>query len=272
MLFAAVGCGDQRSVADAGPVERPTAVPGAAGIVTTRQPVVVSDDGSGPQLCFGSYSFGGPPDCSDAAVPGWDWTEHAGAFEESNGVRWGSFLLTGTFDGESFEPTDVDPPSSSPYTPDFSIPCPEPAGGWQVEDPARATREQLTSLSSVAEDLPDHALTAVSTVEGAPGPRDPAETVVTVYVAGDPAGAERALREVWGGMLCVTEVEHSHADLERIQQSLIGLPGMLQVGSGNPDNQVELTVFHDDGRYQRWVDAEYGEGLVEVTSILQPVE
>ncbi|WP_198016858.1 hypothetical protein [Nocardioides sp. CF8] len=147
--------------------------------MTTRQPVVVSDDGSGPQLCFGSYSFGGPPDCSDAAVPGWDWTEHAGAFEESNGVRWGSFLLTGTFDGESFEPTDVDPPSSSPYTPDFSIPCPEPAGGWQVEDPARATREQLTSLSSVAEDLPDHALTAVSTVEGAPGPRDPAETVVT---------------------------------------------------------------------------------------------
>ncbi len=32
-----------------------------------------------------------------------------------------------------------------------------------------------------------------------------------------------------------------------------------------------MTVFHDDGRYQQWVDQEYGEGVVVVESVLQPV-
>lgn len=269
VVFAVAGCGEQRSVADAGLAERPTAVPAASGPVTTSQAVIVSDDGSGARLCFGGASFGSPPTCDDADVPGWDWTEHDG-YSESEGVRWGAFLLTGSFDGDSFTPTEVQPPTPGEHTFDLTIPCPEPSGGWRVEDPALVSQEQLTALTVAAEGLPGYALTAVSTVDGAPGPRDPAETVVSVYVADDPTGAERALREVWGGMLCIVEVAHSQAELERVQQSLIGLPGLIQVGAGNRENKVELTVFHDDGRYQRWVDAEYGEGLVEVTSVLQP--
>jgi len=45
---------------------------------------------------------------------------------------------------------------------------------------------------------------------------------------------------------------------------------MVQVGSGNPSNQVELTVFYDDGRYQRWADEKYATGLVVASTVLQP--
>lgn len=69
-------------------------------------------------------------------------------------------------------------------------------------------------------------------------------------------------------MLCVAEGEHSRAELVRVQQHL---PGVIEVGVGALGNQVNLTVFNDDGRYQRWVDREFGEGLVEVSSVLQSV-
>ena len=71
-------------------------------------------------------------------------------------------------------------------------------------------------------------------------------------------------------MLCVHRVEHSMADLARVQRQLSGLPGLIELGMGTASNMVEMTVFHDDGRYQRWVDEEFCEGLVEVTSVLRP--
>jgi len=112
----------------------------------------------------------------------------------------------------------------------------------------------------------------VSTPESEGGPRDPANTVVSVYVAGDPAEAEAAVREVWGGMLCVTEVERTEDEMERLQGQVLeaDVPGMTQVG-GNLDNVLELQVFHDDGSIQRWVDQEFGEGVVDVVSNLQLV-
>jgi hypothetical protein len=268
----AAGCGEASTpVVDLGPVERPREVPAASGQVVTSQPVLVTGSGAGTHLCFGSLTFGGPPECEDAEVRGWDWSEHDGEYTTEDGVSWGSFLLTGTYDAQAFTPTEVLPGSA--YEPDgwdFTIPCEEPAGGWRVLDPARATQDDLTPLTSVAEGLPGYALAAVSTPDGDPGPDDPLQTVVTVLVAGDPVRAEAELRKSWGGMLCVHEVEHSMADLERVQRELSDLPGLIEVGLGMPSNMVEMTVFHDDGRYQRWVDEEFGAGLVEVSSVLRP--
>lgn len=271
LALVAAGCGDAPSGRRAGkvePVARPTAVPAAEGVVTTTRGVVVSDDGSGPQLCFGGISFGDPPSCSSAAVAGWDWSA-VDDVTEQGGQRWGTYTLTGTFDGSTFEVTDVSaPPGPEPYS--FTIPCPTPDGGWQVLDPARTSQDDLGAASNVASGLDDFAMAAVSTPDGRPGPRDPATTVFSVYVAGDPAAAEAAVREVWGGMLCVTQVEHSHAELETVQHALLDVPGMTEVGSGNLDNQVDLEVFSDDGSIQRWVDQEHGEGVVVVESNLQP--
>ncbi len=233
----------------------------------------MTDDGTGPRLCWSAaVEFGGgsPQVCDGAGVTGWDW-DTAGGSEEVNGVRRGWFTLTGTFDGSTFAVEEATQPEPDPYEWDFEIPCPAPAGGWQVLDPARTTEEARATLTTTAEALPGFALIAVSTPDGEPGPRDPMDTVVSLYVAGDPEAAESRMREVWGGMLCVTPVEHSHAELSRIQHDLLDLPGVSEVGSGNPDNQVEVTVFHDDGRYQQWVDQEYGEDVVVVGSVLQPV-
>jgi hypothetical protein len=144
LLVLATGCGEASSdgrAAQVEPVARPTSVPAAEGVVTTTRGVVVSDDGSGPQLCFGGISFGDPPSCSSAAVTGWDWSA-VDDVAEQGGQRWGTYALTGTFDGSTFAVTEVSaPPGPEPY--EFEIPCPTPEGGWQVLDPTRTSQDDL---------------------------------------------------------------------------------------------------------------------------------
>jgi hypothetical protein len=156
-----------------------------------------------------------------------------------DGVRWGSYRVVGTFDGSTFAVEEATRPDPEPYEWDFEIPCPTPEGGWQVLDPDRTTQDAMLGIGRLEQEVPGFAMVAVSTSAGEPGPRDPLDTVVSLYVAGDPVAAETIVRRSWGGMVCVTE--------------------------------VELTVFNDDGSIQRWADQEYGDGVVAVESILQPV-
>lgn len=58
-------------------------------------------------------------------------------------------------------------------------------------------------------------------------------------------------------------------DLARIQREVNELPGMLM--SARAADHVDLTVVHDDGTIQAWVDQEYGEGMVAVSSALVPL-
>ena len=235
----------------------------------STEPVVVSDDGTGPRLCFGSIPFDGPPSCSDVAVRGWDWSE-VGESSREGVRRWGAYTLTGTFDGETFEVTEVAGPGApEPY--DVEIPCPTPAGGWTVQDPGRTSRNDLAAAMNRASRLDGFATAAVSAPDGAPGPEDPASTVFSVFVVGDVRVAEAAVREVWGGMLCVTQVEHTDDDFHRMQARVLeaDVPGITQVG-GNLADQLEIAVLHDDGSIQRWADGEFGEGVAVVLSNLQP--
>ena len=62
--------------------------------------------------------------------------------------------------------------------------------------------------------------------------------------------------------------EHSAAELETIAQELQGLPGALSTMPG--ENLVVVDVIHDDGSFQEWADATYGDGLVFVHSALAP--
>ncbi len=84
--------------ADPGPM--PTSAPAAAGEVVTRAPVTVMDTGS-PELCLGPVAESYPPQCGGPALVGWAWGDHGGELERVGDVRWGEFVVTGTWDGTS---------------------------------------------------------------------------------------------------------------------------------------------------------------------------
>src|SRR5699024_2636557 len=96
-------------------------------------------------------------------------------------------------------------------------------------------------------------------------------TTISVAVTKDPEGAEAELRKTWGGPLCVTTVERTDADLNTINQELQAQLGdqLLTSGSTSPDS-LDAQVVFDDGSIQSWADETYGDGLVRVSSALQP--
>jgi hypothetical protein len=254
-------------------------------LLTTRYPVTVLDDGAGAELCLGGMDESFPPQCGGPAVVGWEWVEHEGDYDESGGTRWGAFLLTGTYDGTSFTPasavpgSEVDPPAPTPV--DFSTPCPVPDGGWRVLDPASttlrsqdATMRAATRLPAYAEAWVDQSINPAWSPDGtvAPGDEellnDPTRLVVKVRVTEDAEGAERTLRETWGGALCVTTAEHTHRELVRITDELLTRPDLLSAGPSR--DAVALEVVRDDGSLQRRLDEQYGAGTVVVTSALVP--
>jgi hypothetical protein len=269
------------------PTAMPTDIPAADGEVTTGGPVTVLDDAKGAEACLGGVADSLPPQCGGPKLIGWDWADHQGDFEERSGTRWGDFVITGTFDGQDITPTEVVPaaewePIESPDE-DFSFetPCPEPDGGWTPVDPAATTQRTLDHAIQIASALPDYAGVWVDQsinpayddpddVEKEYAMNDPKLLVLNVAVTDDVAGAEAAIREVWGGALCVTEARHTERELLAIQEELAELPGIL--GGDASDDRVSVYVTFDDGSTQVWADQEYGAGVVEVSSALVSVD
>lgn len=295
LAAAASGCGEATSVAGSpgAPAASPTAALPAAGPVRTVTTVL--DDGDGPVMCLGGMADSLPPQCDGPAVGGWDWDEHPDA-ESAGGSRWGEFVLVGAWDGTTFTPSEVRAATQDDYPVTDDLPfrtsCEEPAGGWVPVDPATTTGAARTRASRVAEALPDYGMTwgdqsinprwedaqqlMDGTFEGTSleleqAMNDPAYTILNVGVTDDLARAEAAVREVWGGPLCVYEVANTFARLRQVAEELQDLPGGLGAQFGTISNRVELHVLHDDGSIRGWVDQEYGAGVVEVTSALQPV-
>lgn len=250
--------------------EMPTAVPAANGPVSTSGLVTVLDNGTGPQLCsavMDSY----PPQCQGAPLAGWDWAAHP-EHEEASGTRWGDFALTGTFDGTTLTVTDAIPAALYDAMPvedpiDFSTPCEEPEGGWAVVDESKANPEAMDGAFTVAQQLPGYGEAWIDQ-NGATGEaqNDPSKIIINVAVTEDLAGAEQKLRELWGGALCVSEAEHTEAELNEIGMAVQELPGVTS--SGAVDGVVEVGVLYDDGSLQSWADETYGEGRVRVASLL----
>lgn len=260
----------------------PTAIPAASGKVASRGLVTVLDDGSGAELCLGGVAESYPPQCGGPRLVDWSWADHSGQFQTRSGVRWGEFAVTGTFDGTSFSTTRVLPEAAydgAGAPPDaglFATPCPEPAGGWRVVDPERTTEESMQATFARAGRLPgyadswlDQSRDPAAGQDGGEQANDPAYVTINVRVTEDVAGAEAELRKVWGGALCVTRALRTEKELQRIQQQLQALPGLLSSSAGR--DVVEVDVVHDDGSLQAWADAVYGPGLVRISSALVPV-
>ncbi|QYJ03999.1 hypothetical protein KUV85_17005 [Nocardioides panacisoli] len=146
----------------------PSGIPAADGPVRTRGLATVIDEGEGPELCLGAVAASHPPRCGGPAIVDWDWSEHT-VHQQSRGVRWGSFAVTGTFDGESVTVTDAVP--AALYDPMAPGPGEDPECG--SEPCPSLTDDELREIRQRLGDLP-----GMQTVEGNRAP-------VTVTVVHD---------------------------------------------------------------------------------------
>lgn len=263
---------------------------GASGLVTTGHPVTVIDNGSGAELCLGGVAESLPPQCSGPKLVGWDWSDLKGTFEEASGTRWGEFIVTGSYDPASEEFRVTEARSGEGYVwPDhdettWTTPCPEPAGGWRVTDRSKASAEDQDAALSLATSFPDY---STAWVDQSPNPaagkdlppeenerrmNDPLYTVINIAVTGDVAAAEVKLREVWSGMLCVSQGKRTEAELLKLQDQLQREVRGIQTSYPDPRaGVVMVSVSYDDGSIQRALDEKFGTGLVVVQSVLQPL-
>jgi hypothetical protein len=245
------------TAADASSGEAPRPVPD--GEVRTSGLVMVIDDGDGPEMCLGAVAESYPPQCGGPALADFDWGDVGS--EEASGVRWGSYALTGTFDGSTFTVTDAIPAAlydtmAEPEQEPLAAACDDPT----TTDTAKATPEDLDATLAAASALPTYASAWLT------------GNTINVAVTEDAEGAEAELRTTWGGMLCVTTVERTDADLNEVNQELQAALGeqLLTSGSTSPDS-LDAQVVFDDGSIQEWADATYGDGLVRISSALVPV-
>lgn len=88
------------------PAAMPTEAPASPGEVRTRGDVTVMDTGK-PEVCLGAVAESWPPQCGGPALVDWSWEEHPGEFTQQGTVRWGSFALRGTWDGEALTVTEA---------------------------------------------------------------------------------------------------------------------------------------------------------------------
>ncbi|HEX6400167.1 MAG TPA: hypothetical protein VF108_06830 [Actinomycetota bacterium] len=262
------------SCAEAGPVPPGG---GGGGVQRYEADATVLDAGSGPELCLGAVADSLPPQCGGPPILGWSWSEVDGE-ESVSGVTWGTFHVTGTFDGTSFTVEEVGPPPP-PAGPDgdpFRTPCPEPSGGWVDVDASKTGEADRLATMRVAERSEEFAGLWIDSL-GPVDELDPPPFVLNVAFTGDPATYEDDLRAVWGGPLCVLRFDHGYRDLRRIQRELgdggaeaLGLE-LLWSSVDVMTNRVEIgtIVIDDDGRAA--LDAAYGRGVVRVVPALRPV-
>ncbi|RIQ33640.1 hypothetical protein [Jiangella rhizosphaerae] len=277
LLLAA--CGDEGAPVSASPSDAPpSADPGQAytGFFT-----VLENAEHGPQLCS-TVLESHPPQCGGPDVLGWNWDEAPDA-ETANGVTWGYYSVTGTWDGSALTLTEPPLPgaATSPMVPDDAVPdltspCEPPAGGWAVVDAATATQAALDAALAHAASRPDYAGAwvdqSINPATDEAAMNDPTKLVLNVRFTGDLEQHEADLRAIWGGALCVSAAEHTEQELLAIQEDVLTELGELASGAGTDPTTgtVSVDVFVDDGLQER-LDQQYG-GVVIVHAALRPVD
>ena len=155
LVLAGAACGDDGSAGHASdpggdPVTPSPSASAAAppapipsGPVVTRNLATVMDTGS-PELCLGPVAESYPPQCGGPALVGWDWADHKDTFEQQGDVRWGTYLVTGTWDGTSMTATEAIP--GALYDPAMPTETPTPPAATPYSNPV---------LEEIAEQLRD---------------------------------------------------------------------------------------------------------------------
>jgi hypothetical protein len=166
----------------------PSSVPAAVGDVRSRNLVTVMDVDAGDdlvELCLGPVAESYPPQCGGPAITNWDWKSVDGMFEQQGDVRWGTFAVTGTWDGEAFTVSESIPAALYDPMPEQPPAYPDPAEDYTDEE-----------LAGFAEDLME-----VVGVQGAYG----ADGHVLVDVTYDDGSYQDYADEAYGdGVVVVT--------------------------------------------------------------------
>jgi hypothetical protein len=237
---------------------------------------VLEDASHGPQMCF-NVATSLPPQCGGIDLVGWSWddVEH----EAAQGTRWGSYRVTGRFEGDEFEVTEVDdaqPVATNP-TPKKRgdhTPCEEPAGGWVPVDAAKATDAAMQAASDLAQRSPDFAGLWIDQgpVESEATANDPRRFILNVAFTGEVDEHTTRLREVWGGALCVSKARYSQAQLNEIQAQLMKSSQFVSSGIDVYTNSVTVELAVATEEQQKEMDAKYGVGAFVLSGRLRPID
>jgi hypothetical protein len=238
----------------------------------------------GPMLCLGGVLTSLPPQCGNVPITNWRWEAVEGE-KSAAGTTWGSFHVVGTYDGETFTLVRTGPPSGSSdrgAEVDLAPPCPEPAGGWPVRDPAQATQNDVVAADAYARKQPEYVASWVHHLAELGPTKEPEETDPVVYVAmftGAVGRHEAEIRERWSGPLCVVARDvPTRSEAERLRkqaESAVERMGLQITWSseGAPGQIAHIGVVADPGgRGQAAMDSAYGPGLVVVVPGLREVD
>jgi hypothetical protein len=288
VAFLPTGCGAGEPGADG--ETPPTNPPASSPADLYEADATVLDDADGPKLCLGGVAESLPPQCAGLPLLGWDWRAVEGE-ETVAGTTWGDYRLVGTFDGEAFTVREAGPSEPDPgelgSERDFTTPCPEPDGGWVAADPSRVSEEAFDAGASAAQARPDFVALWVDYVGGDTSEElarrlmdgESVLKIMNVVVTDDVTGAEAAIRETWGGPLCVIQREgHTEQELaairdeaERFVQEDLGLR-FTWSSDGDVGLAAEIGVVVDPGGAgQAALDERYGPGMVQLFPALTPV-
>lgn len=290
LTLAIASCGGERAngksdpdaPADPGtkpaPVTEPVATPG--GPRYQGSGTVLENETHGPELCLGAVATSLPPQCSGIPLVGWDWNKVEGE-EKAQKSTWGSYQVTGTYDGKTLTPTE--PPGPPKYVESGIViknACPEPAGGWQRPEPKKASQDALDKANVAAQKQPDYAGLWIVDPETKAGERgeqqDMSKIVLNVAFTGDLERHTKELRKIWGGALCVVQHARTEAELIKIQESLqpvLTELGLTFLGSSGDvvAGVVRVDVVVADASHQAKLDERFGAGVVLLDSRLRPV-
>jgi hypothetical protein len=227
-----------------------------------------------------------PPQCSGVPLKGWDWAQVDGE-ESASGTTWGSYRVTGRYDGQTL--TVTSPPtgpssSDSPQThrDPFGTPCPVPEGGWQVVGPGPVGQEGSQAAHELARQAPDFAGLWIDQPtpgeDPEAGPPPPEQVVLNAAFTGHLERHEAELRRVWAGPLCVSRLPRTYTELVAISDELVAGGVARELGleplfgsTNEPRGVVELGVVAFTAEQQAAVEERYGDA-VELTAGLQPAD
>jgi hypothetical protein len=273
VLVAAAGCA-RGAAADGVAATEPRPAPSPENLVPDDykgrfevRATVLENQNHGPQLCTG-VADSLPPQCSGPDIAGWKWP--SGTYESAVQSKWGLYVLTGTFDGKTFTLTQPpQPPTADPVVPrsgpDFTSPCPVPAGGWKATDPAKATSEAMEQVNELVQHEPDYGGLWIDEPAAALDPtphNDPRRLVLNVTFTKDLDKHRAQIRKIWGGALCVSPARHSDAELRRIQDEIVQAGDVNGAGADGTTGTVTVDVLVAREGRQRELDAKYGAGTV----------
>jgi hypothetical protein len=252
------------------------AVGGAEGLLRGSGMVLQEESDSVPVLCLGFVADSLPPQCEGIPIEGWEWDAVEGE-EIASGTMWGSYELTGTYDGATFALDEVlgPPVPDGNEGADFTVPCDEPVGGWVAHDPSRVSRNDFTTAMHAAEAEPDSTAVWIDYLEEPVG--EQTGPFIGVFgFTGDLERHDAELRELWGGPTCVFRQTTPHRELRRIQRDLAdggaAVMGLDQTYSGidMTSNVVEVGAVVTSEEIEQALAERYGEGKVTVVPALEP--